>query len=130
MRIRDAAPDDTQELATVLGAPERAVAEMLHARTVRVGVESSEQIVGVVSFDVTEDAVRIARLSGDPTQYHELLEEPLRFGGDADLPVEMAVPHNEQETIDALTSAGFEAIEQGPTFRDTETAIYRRGANQ
>ena len=125
MPIRDAREGDEIAIANLVDTSRDAVREMLRLRTVRV-LETSGEVVGMVSFDATPEGVQVTRLAGPTERLSRLLEEPIRFGESENLPIEMVVPTDEQGNTAALRSAGFEEIGNGPGFRGTPTIVFRR----
>ncbi len=128
MEIRDALEPDRQAVAEVVGTSVPAAARMIRERTVRVATGGDrDHIRGVVSFDVSDDSVRITRLAGDPEAYGPLLEEPLRYAERESMAVESVVPRTEPRVREHIETRDFESVGPGPTFHGTETVRYRRG---
>lgn len=125
MPIRDAREGDEIAIAELVDTSRDAVREMLRHRTVRVAEESGD-VVGMVSFDATPEGVQVTRLAGQPDRRSRLLEEPVRFGEQEDLPIEMVVPASDDRCAEALQSAGFEKAGDGPAFQGTRTVVFRR----
>ena len=123
--IRDATENDVNRLATLAGTSIEGARSMLHGRTIRVYVDGDD-IHGLVGFDVTEDAVRIGRLAGDPACFDALVDEPVRFAMQEGLPVEMVVLEDDQGVRQALREAEFEAIDTGPDFQGESSVRFRR----
>lgn len=126
MEIRDASEEDIPRLSAYLDVTTSAVSEMIRYRTVRViEGEESREYRGMVSFDVTPNAVHIAWLAGMDASLPSLIAEPVRFGTLEGMPVEMVVCKSENHLISALKEAGFERIGGGPTFRGESTVVFR-----
>lgn len=129
MTIRDAAETDAEAIAGLVGTATGAAARMIRRRTVRVAVDNGA-VRGVVSFDISSDAVQITRLSGDRNRLEELLSEPLRYAAREDLATEMLLPRDARPTRELLEANGFVNVEAGPAFQNEETLRYRRPADQ
>ncbi|KTG20101.1 hypothetical protein [Haloferax profundi] len=137
MEVRDAVDSDAEALAAVANAPSRAMRRLIRDRTVRVATEDAgsdpnvdapaadEPILGFVGFDVQEGVVHVTRLDGTEAAVCRLLEEPLRFASAEGLPVEVLVVESEPSLREAVTSAGFEQVGNGPRFDGYPTVRYR-----
>ncbi|KAB1187138.1 MULTISPECIES: hypothetical protein [Haloferax] len=137
MEVRDAVDSDAEALAAVANAPIRAMRRLIRHRTVRVATDDTgadphadapaadEPILGFVGFDVRDGVVHITRLDGTDDAARRLLEEPLRFASAEGLPVEVLVLESEPSLREAVTSAGFEQVSDGPRFDGYPTVRYR-----
>ena len=125
MPIRDAEEPDAAAISVFAETSADAVREMIRRRTVRVS-ETADGIQAMVSFDATPNHVQIASLAGNTADFERLLQEPIRFGEQVELPVQMVIPVTEKASVQALESAGFDHIGEGPMFEGTPTLVYRR----
>jgi hypothetical protein len=124
MDVRDAVEADAGRLAELTGSPTDVMRNLVHDRTVRVGVES-DQIVGFVSYDAREQTVHVTQLEGTPDTCDTLLGEPVRFARREDMAVELLVPEPNDDVRSAATDAGFDQVGSGPRFDGTPTIKYR-----
>ena len=141
MEIRDAVEDDASSLAAISGVPVDAMRTIIHDRSVRVAVESTDDpahddsadepvhddrpVLGFVSFDAQPNVVHVTQLDGGRSACERLLEEPIAFARHESMSVEFLVPEDETEVRDVATAAGFERIGQGPRFEGRQTVRYR-----
>jgi len=124
MDVRDAVEADADRLAELTGAPTDVMTNLVHDRTVRVGVED-ERIVGFVSYDAREQTVHVTQLEGSPAVCDRLLEEPVRFARSEGMAVELLVPEPNEDIRSAAAEAGFDQVGSGPLFNGTPTVKYR-----
>ncbi len=127
MTIRDATETDADAIAELIDTSIGAAARMIQERTVRIALDG-DAVLGVVSFTVSEDAVQVTRLSGDPDRLEALLAEPLRYAAREGLAAEMLLPREERSTRVLLEANGFVDVAPGPAFQNGETIRYRRPA--
>jgi hypothetical protein len=124
MQVRDAVEADAERLAELTGRPRDVMRNLVHDRTVRVGV-AEEAIAGFVSFDAERETVYVTQLEGDPDACERLLEEPIRFARREAMAVELLLPEHDDGRRDAVESRGFESDGSGPRFEGTPTVRYR-----
>jgi hypothetical protein len=152
MQVRDAVEADAERLAELTDRPRDVMRNLVHDRTVRVGVERDADgdargaersdadardgedgtaeardgdIVGFVSFDAERETVYITQLEGDPDACDRLLDEPVRFARRESMAVELLLPEHDDSRRDAAESHGFESDGTGPRFEGTPTVRYR-----
>ncbi|WP_254536706.1 hypothetical protein [Halomarina litorea] len=137
MHVRDAVEADAERLAVLTGAPQDVMRNLVHDRTVRVGLdgeaesddpgdaEDSEDIEGFVSFDAQRDTVHVTQLEGPREACERLLEEPVRFARGESMAVELLVAEGDEETRQAAENVGFVEDGLGPRFGGTRTVRYR-----
>ncbi|QDX40205.1 hypothetical protein [Salarchaeum sp. JOR-1] len=126
MHVREAVEADTDAVSSLLDAPAGVASRLLRERTVSVAVRD-ETVVGVVAFEVDEDAVHVTRLAGDSDDMERLLDEPIRFAANEGLPVELLVEESDDDVAFAVETKGFENVGAGPRFGGEETIRYRYG---
>jgi len=124
MDVRDAVEADAGRLAELTGAPTDVMTNLVHDRTVRVGVED-DRIVGFVGYDARERTVHVTQLEGSPDTCDRLLEEPVRFAKREGMAVELLVPEPNDDVRSAAANAGFDQVGSGPLFDGTPTVKYR-----
>lgn len=124
MQVRDAVEADAERLAELTGRPRDVMRNLVHDRTVRVGIDD-EDIAGFVSFDAERDTVYVTQLEGECDAYERLLEEPIRFARGESMDVELLLPEHDDGRRDAAESHGFESDGTGPHFEGTPTVRYR-----
>ena len=124
MQVRDAVEADAERLAELTGRPRDVMRNLVHDRTVRVGVDD-DTIAGFVSFDAERRTVYITQLEGDPEACERLLEEPVRFARGESMAVELLLPEHDDSRRDAAETYGFESDGSGPRFEGTPTVRYR-----
>lgn len=125
MKIRDAVEADASQLAELADSPRDVLKNMVHDRTVRVAVTNNE-IDAFISFDATPGSVYITQLAGTETGCRELLNEPIRFGQNENMRIEILVPANESTIKHAVTDAGFVKVDSitHPTNMDFDRYEY------
>ncbi len=141
MQIRDAVEADATEMVEMADAPADVMRNLIHDRTVRVAVPeqppgedpnedttgTASELLGFVSFDAQEGTVHITQLNGTDTACERLVEEPLRFAEQENMPVEFLIPRSDKQLTTIAEQVGFERVEQGPVFKGTRTIRYRFG---
>ena len=127
MQVRDAVEADADRLAELTGRPRDVMRNLVHDRTVRVGIADGddEAIAGFVSFDAEHDTVYVTQLEGERDAYERLLEEPIRFARGESMVVELLLPKHDDIRRDAAENHGFESDGTGPRFEGTPTVRYR-----
>ncbi len=137
MHVRDAVESDAERLAALTGAPQDVMRNLVHDRTVRVGLDldgeggdggdgaDPEDIEGFVSFDARRDTVHVTQLEGPREVCERLLEEPVRFARGESMAVELLVAETDEETRAAAENVGFTENGLGPRFEGTRTVRYR-----
>lgn len=123
MEIRDAVEADAPDLAELADSPRDVLKNMVHDRTVRVAVTNND-IVAFVSFDATPGSVYITQLAGTETACRELLEEPIRFGENENMRIEILVPTTDAVTKHAVRDAGFKQVDSNIHASTTEYDRY------
>jgi len=124
MHVRDAVEADGGRLADLADVPSEVMANVVHDRTVRVA-ETDDDIEGFVGFDAHQDAVHVTHLYGSRAARERLLDEPVRFAACEEMAVELLVPDDEDESVSAAESTGFENVGSGPRFDGRPTARFR-----
>ncbi|WP_254542911.1 hypothetical protein [Halomarina pelagica] len=124
MDVRDAVEADAERLAELTESPEDVMRNLVHDRTVRVGVDETD-IVGFVSFDAQRDTVYVTQLEGPSEARARLLEEPLRFARNESMRAELLVSAADEPTREIARDAAFVEAGTGPRFEGTETVRYR-----
>lgn len=136
MDVRDAVEADAERLAALTGTPQDVMRNLVHDRTVRVGLEGERdadgeaddgEIEGFVSFDARRDTVHVTQLEGPREICERLLEEPVRFARGESMAVELLVAETDEETRTAAENVGFVEDGIGPRFEGTRTVRYRWG---
>jgi hypothetical protein len=139
MQVRDAVEADAERLAELTDRPVDVMRNLVHDRTVRVGVvddgdpdadseaaaSDGGDIVGFVSFDAERETVYITQLEGDPEACDRLLDEPVRFARGESMVVELLLPKSDSNRRMAVEDHGFETDGSGPRFEGTPTVRYR-----
>lgn len=125
MHVRDAVEADAGALATVSGAPEDVMEDLVHDRTVRVAERSgTDGPIGFVSFDADAGTVHVTRIGGTEEACKRLLAEPIAFAAGESMAVEtVLVP--DSPAIGAVSRLGFEETGAGPRFEGESTTRYR-----
>ncbi|MFA9517938.1 hypothetical protein ACERIT_12090 [Halopenitus sp. H-Gu1] len=143
MRVRDAVEDDAEAIAAISGRPVDAVREMIHDRSIRVGLpdrsdqndrsdpdeKSRPDPIGYVAFDARRDTVHVTGFGGSEEAITRLFEEPKRFASGEGLSLEVIVDQDETRHRTLLEEVGFERAGAGPRFEGTPTVRYRIPAN-
>jgi hypothetical protein len=139
MRVRDGVEADAAALASMTGRPEGVVRDMIHDRSVRVGVTDGaasaadadagddtpiDAVAGFVAFDVRDGVVHVTNVEGDPDAVGRLFEEPVRFATREGMTVEAVLP-TDGTAADAAESIGFDAVGSGPRIDGAPTTRYR-----
>ncbi|MFC7155992.1 hypothetical protein ACFQPA_11050 [Halomarina halobia] len=124
MDVRDAVEADAERLAELTESPEDVMRNLVHDRTVRVGVVDAD-IVGFVSFDAQRDTVYVTQLEGPSEARERLLEEPIRFARNESMQAELLVSAGDEPTREIARDAAFVEAGNGPRFEGTETVRYR-----
>jgi hypothetical protein len=139
MRVRDGVEADARALASMTGRPEGVVRDMIHDRSVRVGVTDGaaaaadadagddtpvDAVAGFVAFDVRDGVVHVTNVEGDPAAVGRLFEEPVGFATREGMIVEAVLPTG-GTAADAAESVGFEAVGSGPRIDGASTRRYR-----
>ena len=124
MDVRDAVESDADVLATLAGTPTAVMRELIHDRTVRVGMEDSD-VTGFVSYDADDQTVHITGLHGASTACRRLLNEPIGFARTEGMDVELLVPVEDDTHRNIVEDAGFHDVGSGPRFDGVETVRYR-----
>jgi hypothetical protein len=131
MDVRDAVEADADRLAELTGQPSDVMRNLVHDRTVRVAAgrgddtDEDDHVAGFVSYDAQNGSVHITQFEGTLKACERLLEEPLRFAGGEEMPVELLVAENEDEKRDIAEAAGFQHEGRGPRFDGMPTVRYR-----
>jgi hypothetical protein len=144
VRVRDAAQDDAEALATLADLPVSAAAHLIVERTVRVAERESDDgagdeaegtdaengdddddVRGFVAFDARPGVVHVTQLAGDRDAVARLLEEPVGFAKREEMAVEAVVPESAGGVGAAVDAFGFEAVGAGPRFEGERTRRYR-----
>lgn len=125
MEVRDAVEEDADALAELVDGPQDVLRNLIHDRTVRVA-EDDEEVLAFVSFDARPGTVYVTQLGGEPSACERLLDEPVRFADSEEMTVEVLVTETEDAVRDAVDSAGFQEIGNGPSFDGVSTVRYRR----
>lgn len=128
MNVRDAVEADAERLAELTGAPRDVMRNLVHDRTVRVGLDE-DRIEGFVSFDARRDAVHVTQLEGPRSACERLLKEPVRFARGESMTVELLVAETDEEARAAAEKLGFVEDGLGPRFEGTRTVRYRWSAS-
>lgn len=123
---------DAERLAALTGTPQDVMRNLVHDRTVRVGLDADldgepdpDNIEGFVSFDARRDTVHVTQLEGPRETCERLLEEPVRFARGESMTVELLVAETDEETQAAAENVGFVEDGLGPRFEGTRTVRYR-----
>ncbi|EMA60440.1 hypothetical protein C470_09010 [Halorubrum distributum JCM 13561] len=148
MRVRDAVEADAAALGSMTGRPEGVVRNMIHDRSVRVGVTDEatgrddasdgadpagrsadddtpvDAVAAFVAFDVRDGVVHVTNVEGDPEAVRRLFEEPVRFATREGMTVEAVLP-TDGTAVDAAEAVGFAAVGSGPRIDGASTARYR-----
>jgi len=124
MDVRDAAETDASDLADLLDTPVGVAERLLRERAVTVA-EQDRTVVGVVAYEVSDGAVHVTRLTGDPDAVSRLLDEPLAFADAEDLPVKLFVTESEGDVRRAVETKGFQEVGAGPTLDGEPTKKYQ-----
>ncbi|WP_327050626.1 hypothetical protein [Halomicrococcus gelatinilyticus] len=124
MQVRDAVEADGGRLADLADVPSEVMGNVVHDRTVRVA-ETDDDIEGFVGFDAHRDAVHVTHLYGSQAARERLLDEPVRFAACEEMAVELLVPDDEDESVSAAKSTGFENVGPGPRFDGRPTERFR-----
>ncbi|KOX97567.1 hypothetical protein [Halorubrum tropicale] len=134
MRVRDGVEADAAALASMTGRPEGVVRDMIHDRSVRVGVTDGadadagddtavDAVAGFVAFDVRDGVVHVTNVEGAPDPVERLFEEPVGFATREGMTVEAVLPAD-RTAADAAEAVGFRAVGSGPRI-DGATTRYR-----
>ena len=126
MNVRDAVEADAERLAELTGTPRDVMRNLVHDRTVRVGLDDG--IEGFVSFDARRETVHVTQLEGPQAACERLLEEPVRFARRESMGVELLVAQTDDSARAAAESVGFVEDGLGPRFEGTRTVRYRWSA--
>ena len=139
MRVRDAVEADAAALAAMTGRPEGVVRNMIHDRSVRVGVTDTaapaadadadddtpvDAVAGFVAFDAREGSVHVTNFEGTADAVERLFEEPVRFATREGMSVEAIVP-TDGTASGVVEAIGFEAVGSGPRIDGASTTRYR-----
>lgn len=150
MRVRDAVEADAAALGSMTGRPQGVVRDMIHDRSVRVGVTDDagpadaagdgadpagrsadddadtpvDAVAGFVAFDVRDGVVHVTNVEGDPDAVRRLFEEPVRFATREGMTVEAVLP-TDGTAVDAAEAVGFAAVGSGPRIDGASTTRYR-----
>lgn len=124
MDVRDAVEADADVLATLAGTPTAVMRDLIHDRTVRVGLEDAD-IRGFVSYDADDRTVHVTQLHGETAACRRLLNEPVGFARTEGMDVELLVPGEDDTQRDVVEDAGFHDVGSGPRFDGAETVRYR-----
>ncbi|WP_430503435.1 hypothetical protein [Haloparvum sp. PAK95] len=151
MHVRDAVEADAAAIASLADQPTAAARNLVHDRSVRVGVAEavddpdpdpepvpdldpeptpsppveSEDLLGFVAFDAEPDAVHVTGFGGTQAAVEELLGEPIRFAAREGMVVEALVEADETDRRSAIEGAGFEDVGAGPQFDGSPTRRYQ-----
>jgi len=138
MEVRDAVEDDAEVMATLTDSPLDVMRNLVHDRTVRVAIESagggsdqqsSEEILGFVSFDARGQTVHVTQIAGPEAVCRRLLDAPIRFAQREGMEVELLVPEDDSAVRSAATSMAFNRVGAGPLFEGRSTSRYRLDPN-
>ncbi|MGZ0747054.1 hypothetical protein [Haloparvum sp. AD34] len=147
MHVRDAVEADAAAIASLADQPTAAARNLVHDRSVRVGVAEAaddpgpvpdsdpeptpsapvepEDLLGFVAFDAEPDAVHVTGFGGTQAAVEELLGEPIRFAAREGMVVEALVEADETDRRSAIEGAGFEDVGAGPQFDGSPTRRYQ-----
>ncbi|SFR86381.1 hypothetical protein SAMN05216559_0212 [Halomicrobium zhouii] len=129
MEIRDAVEADAERMADIADSPPDVMRNLVHDRTVRVAVETTddenEETLGLVSFDARDATVHVTQLGGTGEACGRLLDEPVRFARREGMAVELLVAETDDDVREAVEDAGFERSGPGPRFEGEQTTRYR-----
>ncbi|HET7325599.1 MAG TPA: hypothetical protein VFJ06_14820 [Halococcus sp.] len=124
MEVRDAVEADAERLAELADAPAETMGNLIHDRAVRVAAENDE-VIGFVSFDARRDGVHVTQFDGTEEATERLLDEPVRFAQNEEMPAELLVEDSRDDLKRAAERAGFEEIGSGPQFDGAQTVKFR-----
>lgn len=110
MEIRDAVEADAAQLADLADTPQDVLKNMVHDRSVRVAV-TNDTVIAFISFDATPTKVYITQLAGTKAGCRQLLDEPIRFGTNENMQIEILVPTTDTPMKQAVRDAGFAKID-------------------
>jgi len=153
MHVRDAVEADAAAIASLADQPTAAARNLVHDRSVRVGVDDAagevaddvadetadtpdpvvdrsapvepEALLGFVAFDAEPDAVHVTGFGGTQDAVERLLGEPTRFAAREGMVVEALVEADETDRRSAIEGAGFEDVGAGPQFDGSPTRRYQ-----
>lgn len=139
MHVRDAVEADAEAIASLAGQPTAAARNLVHDRSVRVGVADdvadpdpdpngaldAEDLLGFVAFDAGRNAVHVTGFGGTQDAVERLLGEPARFAAREEMAIEALVEAGEEGRRAAVEAAGFEDVGSGPLFDGSPTRRYR-----
>ncbi|MBP1955992.1 hypothetical protein J2752_002923 [Halarchaeum rubridurum] len=136
--VRDAHDGDVDALAALAGIETGAAERLVRDRRVAVaeraddaeGEADGPEVVGVLAYEVSGDAVHVTRLAGETPAVAALLDEPVAFARAENMVVEALVPESADGALDAVTNAGFEAVGDGPRFAGERTTRYRLAVDE
>lgn len=139
MLVRDAVEADADAIASLADQPTAAARNLVHDRSVRVGVADGgaatepdpndaidpADMLGFVAFDAEPNAVHVTGFGGTQDAVERLLGEPARFAAREGMPVEAIVEADDADRRSAIEGAGFEDVGAGPQFDGSPTRRYR-----